>query len=75
MMNRELAHGRHLEWGLRASERCNPQGASDGEPPQSKQHLGLRKPIGPWLPPSNESMVSVVRHVDGIWPDTMAAVA
>lgn len=76
MMNRKRAHGRHLEWGLRASERCNSPGASDGESLQCEQRLEFREPVGPWLPASNESMVSVVRHtIDGIWPDTMAAVA
>jgi len=76
MMNRKLAHGRHLEWGLRANEQCNPQGAFDGESVQRKQRSELREPMGPRLPASNESMVSVVGHtIDGIWPDTMAAVA
>lgn len=76
MMNRKLAHGRHLERGLRAGEQCNPQGASDGESLSCKQRLELREPIGPWSPASNESMVSVVRNtIDGIWPDTKAAMA
>jgi hypothetical protein len=74
MMNRKLAHGRHLEWGLRVNEQCNPQEAFDGESGQRKQRSELREPIEQWLPASNDSLVSVVRHtIDGIWPDTMAA--
>jgi len=76
MMNRKLAQGRHLEWGMRVDEQCNAQGAFDGESVQHKQRSGSRGPIGPWLPASNGSLVSVVSHgVDGIWPDTMAAMA
>lgn len=76
MMNRKLAHGRHLEWGRDASERWNPQGASDGESVQRRQRSESREPRAPRLPDSNESIVSVVRHtIEGIWPDTVSAVA
>lgn len=75
-MNRKLAQGRHLEWGLRANEQCNPQGAFDDESVQRKQCSEVGEAIGPWWPASKESMVSVVRHtIDDIWPDTMTAVA
>lgn len=76
MMNRKLAHGRHLEWGLRVNEQCNPQVAFEGESGQCKQRSESMEPNGHWLPASNDSLVSVVRHtIDGIWPDTMATMA
>jgi hypothetical protein len=56
-MNRKLAHGRHLEWGLRAVEQCNARGAFDGESEQRKQRSNLGVPKGLWLPDPKESEV------------------
>lgn len=70
MMNRKLAHGWHLEWWLRGRKQCNPQEACDDESVQRKQRPELGRPIGQWLPTSNESKVSTVRPtIDGIWLD------
>jgi hypothetical protein len=54
MMNRTLAHGRHIEWALRAQKDCSrgvPGQPFDNKSARGAQSSELSGPGGSWLQP------------------------
>lgn len=78
MMNRKLAHGRHVEWVSRAKG-CGaalPGQRSEGKPAQRSPNPDLNRPSGFRQHSAYESSTSVADlATDGKWPDSATAAA